>query len=390
MKILSVSPLPPHPGGSAVSCALLLGGFAAAGHTVRVLSPLAAGSPDGDAFAAAHPQIEVTRFAVPFAELSPNLPAGDDYRHTESRQIRALLPELIRRQRPDLLFLGRETFAHDALDIARAHGVPCVLRIAGAMTLGILHGTLPERTVRHLIEQFRHAALIICPAEHLAARLRPFGLPPIRVIRNAVDTSHFAPAPKPAALLRRWNIDERDVVVAHASNLKTLKRPLDVVDAAALALPRDTRLRYLVIGHGPTRQAMEDACRARGIAAAFRFTGWIGQEQMPDYLNLADIIAMPAEDETQARVYLETQACGRVLLASDIAAAREVVVDGDSGVLFRKGDVADLVDKTLRLAREPATRIRIGRNARARVAVHALPAVVRDYLDALASVGPAA
>ena len=70
MNILSVSTLPPHPGGSAVSCALLLGGFAAAGHSVRVLSPLAADSAGGDAFAAAHPRIEVTRFAVPFAELS--------------------------------------------------------------------------------------------------------------------------------------------------------------------------------------------------------------------------------------------------------------------------------------------------------------------------------
>ncbi|MEO8601770.1 MAG: glycosyltransferase family 4 protein [bacterium] len=390
MKILSVSPLPPHRGGSAVSCGLLLSGFAAAGHALRVLSPLVADSPDGDAFAVAHPDIEVTRFPVPFEELSPNLPAGDAYRDNESRQIRALLPELIRRQRPDLVFIGRETFAYDALEIARAHAIPSVLRIAGAMAIGMLHRTLPEIAVRHLVEQFRHADLLICPAEHLAARLRPFQLPPIQVIRNAVDTARFSPAAKAPALLQRWNLTERDIVVAHASNLKTLKRPLDLVESATSALRRDSRLRYLVIGHGPTRQQMEDECHARSIADSFRFTGWIGHEQMPDYLNLADLVVMPAEDETQARVYLETQACGRVLLASDIAAAREVVVDNDNGVLFRKGDVADLVAKTLQLASDPERRARIGRSARARVAVHALPAVVRDYLTALAGVGATA
>jgi glycosyltransferase involved in cell wall biosynthesis len=56
---------------------------------------------------------------------------------------------------------------------------------------------------------------------------------------------------------------------------------------------------------------------------------------MPDYINLADIVVMPSAAETQALVYLETQACARLLLASDIPGAREVIVDGETGLLFR-------------------------------------------------------
>ena len=156
MKILCVATLPPHRGGSAISCSLLLSGFAAAGHSVRVLSPIATDDLDGgDAFAAAHPEIGVTRFPVPFAEVSPNLPAGDEYRRSERGHIRSLLPALIRRERPDLVFLGRETFAWDAPEIARAHSIPCVLRTAGATTIGMLHRTLPDAEVCHLVEQFR-------------------------------------------------------------------------------------------------------------------------------------------------------------------------------------------------------------------------------------------
>lgn len=386
VKIICVTTLPPHQGGSAISNALLLTGFAAAGHAVRVLSPLATeNETGGDPFAAAHPEIAVTRFPVPFAEVAPNLPASGDYRRVEREHIGRLLPQLIRRERPDLVFIGRETFAWDAPDIARRHAIPCVLRTAGAMTIGLLHGTLPAADVRHLMEQYHKVERIICPAEHLATRLRSIGFGNITVIWNAVDPDRFSPRAKDPALMRRWSLTDADVVIAHVSNLKSLKRPLDLVDAAALAA-HDPRLQYLVVGDGPVRQAMEDACRERQIAARFRFAGWIEHDAMPAYMNLADVVVMPPEDEAQARVYLEAQSCGRVILASDIAAAREVISDGVTGVLFRMGDVADLATKMLHLAQDAELCATIGRNARRRIAAHALPTIVRAYLDSFADV----
>lgn len=390
MNILAVSTLPPHRGGSAVSSALLLSGFAAAGHAVRVLAPIAAAAAGPDAFAAAHPGIAVTRFPVPFDEVAPNLPGADAYRRAEREGIRALLPALIARERPDVLFLGRETFVWDVPEIARRHAVPLVLRTAGSMTIGMLHRTLPEADIRFLVAQYHKADLIICPARHLAARLRPFGFANVRVIWNAVDARQFAPRAKDPRLARRLALGADDVVVAHVSNLKALKRPLDVVDAARLALPRHPRLAFVIVGEGPAGAAMRAACAEQGIADRFRFAGWVDQERVADLINLADVVVMPAEDEVQARVYLETQACGRVLLASDIAAAREVVSDGETGVLFRKGDPEDLAARLLALAERPELRAAIGQRARERIAAHALPAIVAEYLDAFASVAAAA
>src|SRR5262249_40902370 len=142
-------------------------------------------------------------------------------------------------------------------------------------------------------------------------------------------------------------LQENDVVVAHVSNLKWLKRPLDITAAADTALRQNPRLLYLIVGDGPGRQPLEQACKERGIADRFRFVGWIEYERMPDYINLADIVVLPSEAEAQARVYLETQACARVILASDIPAAREVIVDGETGLLFRLGDADDLAAKIL-------------------------------------------
>jgi glycosyltransferase involved in cell wall biosynthesis len=387
MNILCVGTLPPHPGGSAISGALLFAGLAAAGHSVRVLSPITAEAlRSGDAFAARHSNIRVTRFEVPYFESAPNLPATDAYRQTEREQIRALLPALIGAERPDIIFMTRETFTWDAPNIARAHSVPCVLRTAGATTFGIVNHTLPDSETEQLLGQFQKADLIVSPAMHLAERLRQLGLRRVKVIWNAVDLHCFSPRPKDAVLLRDLTIREDDIVVAHVSNLKSLKRPLDIVDAAAKALRQNPRLLYLIVGDGPGRQAMEHACQESGTSERFRFVGWIDYDRMPDYINLADIVALPSEAEAQARVYLETQACARLILASNIPGAREVIIDGETGLLFRTGDSEDLAAKTLRAAASAEARAAIGKRARARVEAHALPRIVQAYTDTFMAV----
>jgi len=165
----------------------------------------------------------------------------------------------------------------------------------------------------------------------------------------------------------------------HVSKLEEGRRVQDIVDSAeqVLALHRD--LVYVIVGHGPRRASLEEACRRKRLADRFRFVGWIEHRDMPRYINLADAVLMPSEAETQALVYLETQACARLLVASDIPAAREVVSDGETGLLFRMGDVGDLVAKTLHAMNDPLLRLRIGQASRARVQSHSLEVMTASY-----------
>jgi glycosyltransferase involved in cell wall biosynthesis len=67
-------------------------------------------------------------------------------------------------------------------------------------------------------------------------------------------------------------------------------------------------------------------------------------------------------------------ACGRVLLASDIPAAREIIDEGRTGFLFGVGDVEALAASLVRLAGDPKLRGEVGRAARDEV-------VLRHNLD---------
>jgi glycosyltransferase involved in cell wall biosynthesis len=113
---------------------------------------------------------------------------------------------------------------------------------------------------------------------------------------------------------------------------------------------------------------------------------WVDYARVPDYIRLADIVLLPSDEEHQARVSLEAQACARLLLASDIPGVREVVEDGETGLLFRPGDIAELTAQTLRAAADPQLRADVGRKAAERVVTHSLDDALDAYLAALRAV----
>ena len=167
----------------------------------------------------------------------------------------------------------------------------------------------------------------------------------------------------------------------HPAQIKSVKRPLDIVRCAPAVLRRHPNVRYLIVGEGPLREDMQALAEQLGVRERFRFEAFVDYQDMPDSMNLADLVVMPSEREGLARVYLEAQACGKTLIASDIAAAHEVVTHGRTGLLFRMGDLDDMADKILLAASDPRLREKIGRAGREHVLRHHnIETIVDEYL----------
>jgi glycosyltransferase involved in cell wall biosynthesis len=381
LDILFVGNLPPHPGGAAISWAQLLREFAKRGAQVRAVAPITESSLQaGDTLATTTPEIEVSRFVVPHYYTAPDVPASDEYRRLERESIHSRLSSLVGSRRPDLILAGRETYGLHAVDFANAVALPCVVGIRGNTMLAILARTYPDGLATDLLASFRKANRLVAVAKHMADGLRTLGFDGVAVVPNAVDLTMFTPRPKDDGLVRSLGLQSDDIVVLHASNLKPAKRSLDLIASAEQALRHDPRLLYVVVGDGAARDAMEAACRRAGTHPRFRFVGWVNYANMPQHLSLADLVVMPSRSEGMSRVYLETQACGRLLLASDIPAAREVVRDGETGLLFPLGDIDELTEKTLKAASRPDIRAAIGQRAAESVKTHDLDRAVDAYL----------
>jgi glycosyltransferase involved in cell wall biosynthesis len=376
LNILYAGTLPPHQEGSALSCSQILIGLAALGHRIRAVASI---TPEalraGDAFAQAARGIAVSRFLVPCS--LPSSPVEGEYRRRERVESKKLVVRLLADERPDLLLIGRESFAWELPALAERHSLPCVAMVRGGTTMELLGEAQPAG--RQLLEQLSKVDLIATPAVHLAERLTKAGLTNTTVVPNAIDIRRFRPRPRNRELADHLRVAREDIVVGHLSTLTERKRPLDIVASAVGALRQCRNLVYVIVGDGPLRTAMQGLCAANGIASRVRFVDWVPYEAVPDYVNLADIVLMPSTAEGLARVYLETQACGRTLVASDIAAAREAVVDGKTGLLFRTGDVHDLTVKTVLAASDVALRAEIGRAGREHVKRRSLEAAVAAY-----------
>lgn len=95
-----------------------------------------------------------------------------------------------------------------------------------------------------------------------------------------------------------------------------------------------------------------------GIEEKVVFTGRIPQADVPRYYDLIDVLVYPrlsmrlTETVTPLKP-LEAMAQGRLLVASDVGGHRELIRDGETGVLFKAGDPDALSAAVVGLLREP-------------------------------------
>lgn len=387
MNILYIGPLFPHPGGTGITCSQLLAEMARAGHTVRAFSAITEEAyRNGDPIHDVYPEIHVTRYLTPFFEVDPGNPFDRSFYDNEARHFHRYVEAISVNERPDVILAGRESISFAMPALAAKLDVPWVLRLGGSVMREVIRGTYPASRLALLRERMRSADLVITQARHMREFTDKFGHPDVAVVPNLVDLKLFAPKPRPLPLCRSLGIGPENTVVLHASNFKAVKRAGDIVDAAPAVLRANPDLVHVMAGDGPCREAVERQSRNNGTHSRFRFPGWVEYARMPEYLAMADIVVSASADEQQSRMYLETQASARVLVASDIPAARELVEHGHTGLLFRKENTDDLAAQITRAARSPELRIRIGGNARERVEIHSIDRVATQFAAEMSAV----
>ena len=97
-----------------------------------------------------------------------------------------------------------------------------------------------------------------------------------------------------------------------------------------------------IAGEGPQRGELEALTRDLCLANV-DFVGRVGGAQLSGLISSARFTVLPSRAyETLGKTILESYAWGRAVVASDLGSRRELVHEGETGVLFRVGDVAQL------------------------------------------------
>lgn len=174
---------------------------------------------------------------------------------------------------------------------------------------------------------------------------------------NCVDTKRFRPGPPPLALRTRLGFGARDFVVLFCGRLDPDKGIHKLMEALAL-LPVP-QIKLLIVGSpffGRTQQSsflrrLEQQARALGNRV--QFTGYIPNEDLPDYYRLADLVCVPTlVEEAAGLVAVEAMACGRPVLATRSGGMPEYL-EGSQAVLVERGDnIADQLAWSIRMLYE--------------------------------------
>ena len=127
-----------------------------------------------------------------------------------------------------------------------------------------------------------------------------------------------------------------------------------------------TRTHLAVIGDGELRGRLERRARELGIANRTRFLGWI--TDLAGFLADADLVVLSSRNEGTPLALIEAMATGRPVVATSVGGVGHVVEHGVSGLICAAGDVRALAAAMETLLGNHALAVRLGNEARHRVA----------------------
>lgn len=262
----------------------------------------------------------------------------------------------------------------------RAPRIVTTLHGTDSTLVGIAPSYLP--ITRHSILQ---SDAVTAPSAYLRRLTwEGFGIPqsfPIEVIPNFVDTQRYAPTGDRQALRALFpGLGQDEVVLAHVSNFRPVKRIGDVVGVFA-AVARQRPCRLLMVGDGPERSAAERRLRELGLDGRAAFLG--KQEHFVELLAASHVFLLPSEQESFGLAALEALSCGVPVVASDVGGVPELVRHGETGFLAPVGDVAAMAAHVLSLTATPARWQAFSTRAREHVLQHFQQGPAIDRYEAL-------
>lgn len=203
---------------------------------------------------------------------------------------------------------------------------------------------------------------VMVPSAGTREQLVSRGLPAERMkpLPRWVDTDTYTPGMRNPTFWKGRGAGLGRTVLLYVGRVSREKGLEMLVDAFRELVDAGASIALAVIGDGPYREEMETALA--GYPALF--TGYLAGEQLQRGYASADLFVFPSATDTFGNVVLEAQASGLPVIVSDEGGPRELMVDGETGVVFRAGSTTDLAAAIRGLVSDPQRLTTMGLNVR--------------------------
>ena len=342
-NVVMTRPMPDHlmlavpslgAGGSERVISHLANHWAEAGRRITIVT---FDAPSFEPYYALHPAIRVVKLALP--ALSKPLAAA---LLRTGRRIHALR-RVLREQEPDVVISFLTKMNIMMLQAARGTGIPVVIS---------------ERNNPYLQRfgpMWSRARALSYPRAHSF----------VTMTQRAADFYPEAQRPRltlipnPVALPPGWR-DRREgdklVAVGRLDPQKRFDRLIDAFSRIAEQIPQWS---LVIWGEGPERARLEAQRDALGLAGRVRLPGTTPAPGT--WVETVDVFVLSSEFEGWANVIMEAMAAGLPVVSFDCPfGPREMIEDGESGILVENGSVDALAEAVLRVVKDEDLQRRLG------------------------------
>lgn len=303
---------------------------------------------------------------APSTQWYANLPMLNQWAVIDSLAKRLL--EVAKIVKPDVLHAHSPALnAVAALRVGRQLGIPVVYEVRAFWEdAAVDHGTSSEWGLRYRLTRaletyaLKRVSAVTTICEGLRNDIVERGIPSsnVTVIPNAVNIDDFTVGTQAERELAEQLGLQDKIILGFIGSFYAYEGLSLLLKAVPQMLSAKPELRVLLVGGGPQDALLKSLAQELGISDKVVFTGRVPHDQVQRYYNLVDVLVYPRErmrltDLVTPLKPLEAMAQGRLLAASDVGGHRELIRDGETGVLFEADNPAALADKVLNLLNHP-------------------------------------
>lgn len=213
---------------------------------------------------------------------------------------------------------------------------------------------------RQLWLRWRRAFDLVVALSHgMKAKLEAEGITPVEVVHNGVPERPMRPALSHPPTL------------AFAGRLVAEKGVGVLLQAFAQVKVQVPEARLLIAGQGSEEGRLREMAESLNIASSITWLGHISRSQLEYHFNQAWVQVVPSLwDEPFGNVSTEAMMRGTALIASNVGAQPEIILDGKTGFLVPPGDGEALANALCRILLSPSLAEEMGQAGRQRVFTH--------------------
>ena len=205
-----------------------------------------------------------------------------------------------------------------------------------------------------------------------------------RILPMGIDTYYYENHSDPSAFRGTLNLPPGKIIL-YVGKLNEKKGVVYLLKAFHSMAHDQPNCHLVIVGTGLLESALKRETQRLGLESRVTFAGQQGKETVKNYFQIADLVVVPSiidstgETEGLPVVLLESLASGKPVVATRVAGAPDVIVDGHNGFLAKPQDGKDLAEKMIKALNADANIL--SKNARESVQKYDWEVIGKDYRD---------